>query len=148
MNPYFKVWVLCFILAISNIKMNKPSIDFMTMRENCIEIYQVVSELFDLGKHIGIPIKLPSPYNFITSASDLTSDPMTKKWEGMCSFAKDLHDYTALWNQLPDVDVTVPTETLGRVTRFTWKKSEALTDLLKSFYSMGGQKTYEYTKAQ
>jgi len=121
--------------------MNAPQIDFSTMRESCIEIYQVVSELFDLGAHIGVPILFPGRYATVRSADNLRTDESTKRWDDMCRFAKDLHDDAAFWAGLPDVPVMVKRS--WQEGRFEWTKAGAKRNLLEQFYSLGGMKTYE-----
>ncbi len=69
-------------------------IDFETMRVNCIQIYQEVADMHKVAKKVGISID-------VLEAEQLKTDEKTKTWNGMRSYAKELHDNDELWKNMP-----------------------------------------------
>lgn len=112
----------------------KPTIDFDTMRENCIQIHQEVSEIFNVAKHIGESLELP-----VKSADELRKHPEMKKWDGMGRFSKELYDNTLLWNKLPE-ELWITLDGSGK--RKHWIKEKAKKELLSCYYHLGGKNLY------
>ena len=110
--------------------MNKPTIDFDTMRVNCIEIHQQTYELFLVAKHIGEELNL-----IVQSADELRTHEQTKTWDGMGRFAKKLYDNTAMWAKLPEQLWVVNFNN----DKVKWKKENALKELIDCYYQLGGK---------
>jgi len=108
----------------------KLTISGGVMRENCIEIYQQVFELYKVANHIGVDLELE-----VKSADELRG----KAWEDMGRFAKELHDNKALWAKLPDrLHVEIDVAYKGQRTK--WIKAKAIESLLDCYYELGGNR--------
>jgi len=110
-----------------------PTIDFDTMRVNCIQIHQETSELFKVADRIGVDLNL-----IVKSADELRKHELTKSWDGMGRYAKDLVDNTTLWDQLP-VHLSI---TMCDGSRKMWIKEEAKAELLNCFQELGGNNLF------
>lgn len=108
-------------------------IDFATMRENCIQTHQVVSDLFRVFDHVGV-----HPDIKVKSADELRTHEETKSWDGMGRYSKELHDNDAIWNELPK-ELWIRTHDGERIL---WKKKKAKKLLLDSYWSLGGKNLY------
>lgn len=116
--------------------MKTPTIDFATMRENCIQIHQEVFELYKVAEHIGEDLNLP-----VKSADELRTNENTKSWDGMGRFAKELYDNESIWNQLPE-KLWVRLDVAYEGQRKEWVKEDAKKSLLDCYYQLGGKNLY------
>ncbi len=120
-------------------KNNAPTIDFDTMRENCIQIHQEVFELYKVANHIGEDLNLS-----VKSADELRTSEETKTWDGMGRYAKMLYDNNEMWAKLPDklwINVAVAFE----IQRIEWVKEESKKSLLDCYLQLGGKNLYYNT---
>ncbi len=118
---------------------NKTTIDFDTMRTNCIQIHQEAFELFIVANHIGETLQLP-----VNSADELRTNINTKSWDGMGRFAKDLYDNETLWSKLPR-ELRINLNVAFQGSTKLWKKEEAKASLLDCYYQLGGKNLYSNT---
>lgn len=128
--------------------MQIPPMTFDVMRENCIEIYEVVYKIDRLSQHLGKSLTFPVPFEHIKTAEQLAKHPITKSWFGMAHFAKVLYDDTKFWDQIPNTSFTVICRDMDNPyqSRFEWSTNEQKQNLLKSYLSLGGDRAYEYSK--
>ena len=116
--------------------MSLPTIDFDTMRVNCIAIHQETFKLFKVAKHIGESLNL-----VVNSADELKTNQQTKTWDGMGRFAKELYDNFELWNKLPDsLNITIDVAYQGQ--KEFWEKEKAKKELLDCYYHLGGKNLF------
>lgn len=114
----------------------KPTIDFDTMRSNCIQIHQEVFEIYKVANHIGKDLELP-----VKSADELKTNEKTKSWDGMGRFAKELLDNEVMWSKLPE-RLWVNIDILYKGQKKEWVKDEAKKSLLDCYYQLGGKNLY------
>jgi len=113
-----------------------PTIDFYTMRANCIQIHQEVFEIFTVANHIGEDLNLP-----IKSEDELSTNERTKTWDGMGRFAKELLDNNEMWDKLPEkLWIGINPNNIGE--KKEWIKQEAKASLLDCYYQLGGKNLY------
>ena len=112
--------------------MEKITIDYDTMRENCIQIHQEVHELYLVANHIGEDLGLA-----VKSADELITHPETKSWDGMGRYAKMLYDKKEMWDKLPNKLWVVSNE-----HRIEWIKDKSRNELLNCHFHLGGKKLY------
>lgn len=108
------------------------SIDFETMRVNCIQIHQEVFELLLVAKQISVDLGL-----HVTDADQLGKHEKTKSWDGMGRFASELYDNKEMWAKLPEctyIKINVSWEGQTKL----WDKEKARAELLDCFYQLGG----------
>ena len=105
--------------------MKKTTIDFDTMRVNCIQIHQETHELFQVAEHVGEDLNL-----VVETADELKTHPETKTWEGVGRFAKSLYDNKDLWNSMP--------EYLSIGNKY-WEKEKSRAELLNCYQQLGGK---------
>ncbi|HSE56944.1 MAG TPA: hypothetical protein VLB02_02575 [Candidatus Paceibacterota bacterium] len=104
-----------------------PSIDFDTMRSNCIQIHQECFELSLVTKKLNIPVQT-IPHD------ELSTNEKTKTWNDMGRYAKELFDNDKMWATLPEkLDIELRTGTK------TWSKNEAKKSLLDCYKNLGGE---------
>jgi hypothetical protein len=116
--------------------MNKPTIDFDTMRSNCIQIHQEVFELYKVANHIGEDLNLD-----VKSADELIHNEKTKTWDGMGRFAKELLDNECVWEKLPEkLWINIDMVFIGQ--KKEWIKEDAKNSLLNCYYQLGGKNLY------
>ncbi len=108
------------------------SIDFDTMRSNCIQIHQEVFEMFLVADHIGEKLDIK-----VKSADELKTHEETKTWDGMGRYAKELYENQQVWDQLP---VSLWIDIHGNKTQ--WVKEKARAELLDCYYQLGGKNLY------
>lgn len=107
----------------------KPTIDFDTMRANCIQIHQETFLLFKVAKHIGEELDIT-----VKSADELRTHPDTKSWDGMGRFAKKLYDNIKVWDAMPThLSLVYDGE------RVYWEKDKARAELLNCYQQLGGK---------
>lgn len=114
----------------------KPTIDFDTMRSNCIQIHQEVFEMYKVASHIGEDLELP-----VKSADELRTNEKTKTWDGMGRFAKELLDNETIWAKLPE-RLWVNIDVVYQGQKKEWVKEEAKKSLLDCYYQLGGKNLY------
>lgn len=112
--------------------MPAPKIDFQTMRENCIQIYQEAYEIEVVCKSVGISSVLPFPHE------QLKENTETKSWDGLGRWAKKIYDDAVLWAKLPNVRNIHLINGINK----KWSKEEARKSLLDCFEELGGQLLY------
>lgn len=103
--------------------------DFYTVRENCIQIHQEVTELLLVGKTIGEDLGL-------ISDNELSTHEKTKSWDGMGRYAKELYDDKAMWDKLPEKSA-IYLEYSG--IRKVWEKQKAREELFDCYQQLGGK---------
>lgn len=106
------------------------TIDWFTMRENCIQIHQETAELFRVATHIGEDLGL-----IVNSADELRTNEQTKVWEGMGKFANDIYNNTALWDKLPSNCRIVMCDDSVKM----WNKEKARAEFKDCFLQLGGK---------
>jgi hypothetical protein len=116
--------------------MGLPKIDFDTMRSNCIQIHQEISEMFQVAHYIGVDLHL-----LVRSADELKSHEQTRSWDGMGRFAKQVYDDNKTWDILPE-------KLFVHHLKIDWVKQKAQDSLLDCYYHLGGNNLYLAGKQQ
>lgn len=105
--------------------MKNPTIDFETMRANCIQIHQETFLLIKVAKHIGEELNL-----IVKEADELKTHADTKMWDGMGRFAKSVYDNNKIWDAMPEY-LSIPEK--------IWKKEEARKEFFNCYQQLGGK---------
>lgn len=108
------------------------TIDFETIRVNCIQIHREIHEMFLVANHIGVNLELK-----IKHEDELRTHPDTKSIAGMGIFAKEIYDNTELWQKLPK-QLWVQLYSGKKL----WDKEKAKAEFLDCFYHLGGNRVY------
>lgn len=108
------------------------TIDFNTMRVNCIQIHQETFELLQAARQIGLDLGL-----IVNDADQLANHEQTKSWDGMGRFAKQLLDNSEMWDKLPS-RLWIFIEKKDNGPKKEWIKDKAKSELLDCFYQLGG----------
>jgi len=109
------------------------TIDFDTMRSNCIQIHSEVFYMLKVANHIGEDLGL-----IVKEADELIKHPETKSWDGMGRYAKKLYDDVEMWEKLP-IKLWVEYED----RKIEWIKEKAKAELLDCYYQLGGKNLYK-----
>lgn len=106
------------------------SIDFQTMRENCIEVHQITADIFRVKPEIHIYTQNRTPVLHADDLIYIISE--TKPWDGMGGFAAYLHSDQSVWSALPETATIV----IRGVTK-KWVKEEQRRNLIDAAKALG-----------